>query len=176
MRTSAPFWTWLSHFTDWLLPLSSQPGDMPESDSTAIHYSNSFFLWEGNVYFYLRGLDLIWVLQGPDWLTPQSFWLWDSTSWFLYVDREVCSFFKKRWKVLRCFVRSLPARSINHENQYPMPQRKYKPAPHISGYQCIITHLSFLLDFYKQSSEVPCLRNACVIMPGCRNERADKKT
>lgn len=96
MRTSAPFWTWLSHFTDWLLPLSSQPGDMPESDSTAIHYSNSFFLWEGNVYFYLRGLDLIWVLQGPDWLTPQSFWLWDSTSWFLYVDREVCSFFKKK--------------------------------------------------------------------------------
>ena len=135
---------------------------------------NSFFpLGRWGVYFYFWGLNLIWALQRHEWLAPSVF----LALWF-NVQISPCrqrGLKEKRCKVLRCFVSSLPARSIKHENQYPMPRRKYKPAAHISGYQCIITYLSFLPDLYKQPSEVPCLRNTCVIMPGCRNEKADKK-
>lgn len=128
------------------------------------------------------GKGMLSCLQGLIWDLPRvRIWLANSSSfqalWF-NVQISPCregSWGKKRCKVLRCFVRCHSARSINHKNQYPIPQRKYKPAAHISGYQYIITYLSFLPDFYKQPSEVSCLRNTGIIMLGCRNEKADKK-
>lgn len=169
-KTPAPYWTWPSHFTTSPLHLLVSP-----AFCSAVGRPIPISLGKAMCVFTSKGW--IWFGFCKDMTANPLVFL---ALWF-DVQISPCrqggfrGKKKKRCKVLGCFVRSLPARSINHENQYPIPQRRYKPAAHIFKISLYHHILSFLLDFYKQPSEVSCLRNTRVILPGYRNERADKK-
>ena len=101
--------------------------------------------WKGSACFCYQGPDLTWVPQGHG-CQPLS--LSDSVIQCPDFSKQTRRFQKKKPKSKGArfsgVSSDLPARSINHENQYPIPQGKYKLAAHI--FKISVHHRIFIFS------------------------------